>query len=36
MHSGNLEDPQLFVDFIEAKYPGQCYLIPEPGEKYEF
>ena len=30
MHSGNLEDPQLFADFIEAKYPAQRCMIMEP------
>lgn len=35
-HSGNLEDPALFADFIEAKYPVQGYLICRPGERHEF
>jgi len=36
MHSGNLEDPQLFADFMDAKYPGQGYLVCEPGERCVF
>jgi len=30
MHSFNLEDPQLFVDYISAKSPGQKYVLPTP------
>jgi len=30
MHSFNLEDPQLFADYISAKYPGQKYALPVP------
>jgi L-ascorbate metabolism protein UlaG (beta-lactamase superfamily) len=30
MHSFNLEDPQLFVDYLSAKYPKQKYALPVP------
>lgn len=33
MFSGNSEDPQLFVDYVNAKYAGLKTLIPRHGER---
>ena len=32
MHTFNLENPQEFVSYLTAKYPGQKYALPEPFE----
>ncbi len=33
MFPGNTEDPQLFADYLEAKYPGVNYWIGEHGTR---
>ncbi len=31
MFAGNSEDPELFVDYLDAKFPGQACWVGEPG-----
>ena len=33
MFESNREDPQLFADYVAAKYPRQKLLIPRHGER---
>lgn len=33
MFAANSEDPQLFVEYLNAKYPQTAYCIPNHGEK---
>lgn len=35
MFIGNQQDPQPFVDYMEAKYPGQAVWLGEPGVRAE-
>ncbi|MHB9034696.1 MAG: MBL fold metallo-hydrolase, partial [Anaerolineae bacterium] len=32
MFSNNSENPQLFADYLEVKYPGQAYWIGDHGQ----
>lgn len=36
MFDGNREDPQLFIDFVEAKYPDQAVWVGEYTERVTF
>jgi L-ascorbate metabolism protein UlaG (beta-lactamase superfamily) len=31
MFAGDSEDPELFVDYLDAKFPGQACWVGEPG-----
>jgi L-ascorbate 6-phosphate lactonase len=33
MFSSNTEDPSLFIDYLDAKYPGAKYWVGDHGEK---